>query len=677
MKHLYIILSLLIPVIGFWGCSNEITSPVDTEIQESTQSLNSVYAYRNLESRTAQNTCLHYKLIGIKKDESKPCPVPSRSSNWNVKQMFEGSYDSKASRQPVIAKYCLYENQKRSYNYRAIESLKYTAQTRTSRSSSRTDRNSEPKLLKIVHDCIGIAPMSIMDNLANRTNQIFKQQFEAEAGFMTNLPPVDVSSSSPLRDDVSLSIIDSFPTYGSEMDPHMQTGHLHGSALINFAKDALCKVDGNSQECLADVDSQLGIKYNNVTKNLYRSNDIDDSFGGTKGSFNDIANAMYKQFNSIINKSKQLDVPVPRMVFNFSFGWSGGYGSDFGAISEQEKVVLDIVEYLNCAGVLMVAAAGNNSSEALYPGAWETRRAKSNYECSKINPKYSYLRVNSYSEPYNPILWSAQSLQSSGKKLAIASVEPPLATYGEGAVTVKATEFENIPQVGLGETAVLSGSSVSSLVLSAIASSVIKYRPSLSNQEIMTLIYLSAIDLKRPADYCLKLNPAGCPKVKRASLCSSIKFACKYSQGNCPKSQLVECDESTVGNVLNFEDFDFEGLEGDVFKATLCGADGNLSYPDIQSTPSIHTQPMDPVCPSCIFYSNNNILYFDINSDYGSLSNGTVTLTSNNSTSSYTIGATGGDSGTVNVTGSNVTSATLSFTTSNNMSVTSPLIIGF
>ncbi|MEL6548085.1 MAG: S8 family serine peptidase, partial [Myxococcota bacterium] len=265
---------------------------------------------------------------------------------------------------------------------------------------------------------------------------------------------------------------------------------------------------------------------------------------------------------------------------------------------------------------LVLAAAGNSTggshsnSGALLPAAWSTHPAPTTGECVHDyfgEPVQAELPP-SFGE--RPLLYAVGGVDGRGAALANArrSAQPAIVAHADQAVT----EDQN------GYLDGLTGTSVSTAVVSAAAALLWSYAPDLHADDVLTLIYESGETLG-VADF--GYGGAAPVSVRRVNACQALSHACT-ALGVCELSE--ECPEWK--RVLPEQPSDlqlgaFPGVKvfSPMFPSVpqsvpMCGsrdvyADDPSALeiapcPDLQyhnefARPWTDPQPDDPRCPNC------------------------------------------------------------------------------
>ncbi|MEM7677406.1 MAG: S8/S53 family peptidase [Myxococcota bacterium] len=253
-----------------------------------------------------------------------------------------------------------------------------------------------------------------------------------------------------------LAIIDSAPssktpgwTDGLPADAYLD----HGVALARVAEDLLCHEGNSNGPCLADVVSVQALD--------------PDSKGSFRGSLGALAAAIYRAVD---------EAPAPdRLTINLSLGWINfpALGGEFGDIYANPSetpaagAVHEAIQYARCHGASVVAAAGNRvgaydsclEENPIFPARWVHHGVNARLCRTEFQKNLRIKRDL-------PLLISAGAVADYGQALSLhrKNSAPLVRANGMAAIA---------PQRGLksekvsGPTALMSGTSVSTLVTSA------------------------------------------------------------------------------------------------------------------------------------------------------------------------------------------------------------------
>ena len=338
--------------------------------------------------------------------------------------------------------------------------------------------------------------LSGMATLDETVSPALAEHFLAQTGAA---PSLSLRSGRP---SVRLTFIDSHPDE-DKVSSQPPPGSQHGYTLAHLARQLLCH--GNS--CAATVASRRAQHYDKVSVGLQLPPPrVAKNEAGRVGLVSDLADAILKE---VVEWRLEDPKDRPKLILNLSLGWDGELFGDLD-VSELSKLppdvraVHDALRFSADRGVLVIAAAGNRragpqpSTLPILPAAWELRNP------SRGGPKLVY-SVGGWDWQGLPL----PNFRHGGR--------PQRSAYGDHAVT----------KVGNRHTAIFTGTSVSTAVVSAIAGMVWHLRPELKPDQVMELVDRSGRELEPQADFYSKALPGGqAPRLLRLSLCEAVTRAC-------------------------------------------------------------------------------------------------------------------------------------------------------
>ncbi len=405
---------------------------------------------------------------------------------------------------------------------------------------------------------------------------------------------------------VRLAFVDSQPS--SQDFPTRSGRSRHGYTLAHIARRLVCGKEG----CAAKITTQLALRVTHFdpldqdqTTIVGDELDKNGRGGGSVGTLSDLAAAIK---NEVVDW--QDHDPALHLVLNLSVAWDGDL---FGGLSEERvcempagvQAVYHALEYASRHGALVLAAAGNRQygpypspypkSGPLLPAAWEGRREEEG--CGRPRNR--------------PLLYAVGGVQSEGWPLANARIGglPRRVAYADHAVVDSLDPRE--------PTAVYTGSSVATAVVSSIAAVVWKTRPRLDAHELMEILDASGDVRPFPANFWFG-GPVA-PPVHQLSLCSALEAAaCDPDSPTCQERARSRCGRTSerplLSDLLTFSRK--KATDGselvDVTRpclATRMIRHGGSSSPPlcpsdrffgITSQPWLFSQPGDTPCPNCV-----------------------------------------------------------------------------
>jgi hypothetical protein len=349
--------------------------------------------------------------------------------------------------------------------------------------------------------------------------------------------PLPITGSQPVR----LAFVDTAAT--RETDPENFKGtSSHGFSLINMAEQMLC--DG--PDCLAQVTAQLALVYEwprpgcaGFNRRVNNPDCRNVTEGGNVGLISELAQAIYRETD------RWLDVAPPgqRLVINLSVGWLPlfGGGETVANMPANVQAVYRALEQASCRGALVLAAAGNakngpsESVGPLYPAAWEQFAAPRGAACFQALGGPPPVPLPPPAGDRRSIVYAVGGVRDNGQPLfnSREQGEPRMAAFGDHAVVVTP------PVSGVTQSTMLTGTSVSTAVVSAAAAAVWYYQPGLAPHEVIDFVYGSGPSLGRDADFCRTGTPANpcplpVPVVRQVSVCAAADAACATGGPFCP-----------------------------------------------------------------------------------------------------------------------------------------------
>lgn len=315
-------------------------------------------------------------------------------------------------------------------------------------------------------------------------------------------------------------------------------------------------------------------------------------------------------------------LPGP-LVVNLSLGWApvapmhdGGLGAGHlallgggasgigGPVRAVHAALVDAV----CRGALVVAAAGNDpvgagETGALLPAAWAALEAPSAAECAAAG----------LSGPGAVVAGRGLVEAVGGVDLA----DRPLANGRAGSTPRLVAPAEHAAAEVAGEWAVFSGTSAAAASASGAAAAVWNHGVGLSAGAVADALYAGAVDLgalRGPAELC---GPAGCPPVRRLSICGAVA---QVAPGpSCAPDPAGDGARSSAARAA----LPAAGAMPITSAASVpavpdgCGAAGGLcpaplSTPPAAPWPAVAPQPEWPGCPSCSLDRSSGTLTLEI-----------------------------------------------------------------
>jgi hypothetical protein len=640
---------------GFSACS-----PADsTDLQDFSDETDTVDHASTELSSTGRRYITNHPLVG--------CKTPP--DLWEARLLFE--YPGVPT-PPALLKYCLYTWQGKARPTAAQRAALVTA--------------INPMLMTYapvipVEDPVVMGPLGF----AQESRAFLRDRVREHAGAMAELPQ---GAQAPFKTRIAFPDTSPEETSGLIPDGRMA----HGSILGWLAREL------SSSPGLAPVTAShvtTGIALPQV------DNDKEDLLqGGYFGTRGQLAEAIYRVTAAWRAKAEDPTNPQPRLVVNLSVGWepTDGCSKATGATSLQvpARAVFEAITHANCMGAAVIAAAGNYPGkdawgkkvtvpdEPVCPAAWAQLPAPTLDKCQTFmgNSKYDgmyvpfQLPVPARSVPAdgidNPLLFAVGGVDFGRRRIdeTRANAFPKHAAIATHASAAPAGK--DLPPS-------ITGTSVASAVVSAIAGTAWAYRPELTAPELMNVVYWTGQSIGQNSSF----GTTTPTQVRAASLCHTLRVVCApNAQGQVPPacpSQLLTCSYPKPSPDANppLPARQIDLLE-DLFKLSTridvnVGPDllgnpaPNESFPAACVPPWVYPQPIRPPCGACAFKLNRDLgipaLDVLIDSGFdGTLSLGDTTLILRTGWNTFTnVGPLGtgtlrqGSQITVNLPGLNVT----------------------
>ncbi len=370
------------------------------------------------------------------------------------------------------------------------------------------------ELVRLDQDCAALSTAAFARVEEDRAWQPYSERLLAQVG----VPQETLTIANPFG--VRLAFLDTEPT--REEIPRKQGNSPHGYTLAHIARHLVCR----EESCAARITTQLALPIIDFDARSRKLTEIDTHGGGFLGTQSDLAKAIWSEVDAWREDRRQSS--ERHLVLNLSLAWDGEL---FGGLDEQQvdemeagtQAVYRALQYAAGFDALVLAAAGNQRGEPcpnfgpLLPAAWE-RGGQREESCG--GPREG-----------SPLLYAVGGVDSGGHPLVNARPGgmPRRVAYAKTAVVACPDSTQH--------TAMLTGSSVATAVVSSIASVVWAAFPTLTSSEVMAILDASGDELPLPADFWFPASvptSTGRPKVQvhRLSLCSALKKACEV-HGPC------------------------------------------------------------------------------------------------------------------------------------------------
>ncbi len=351
---------------------------------------------------------------------------------------------------------------------------------------------------RIDRDCliVGPAAQTIWDTA--QVSQVLTERFLQEAGG-------DRPQPQPVSDRVRLAIIDSvqddekpeerkcqWPTPDASSAPlgpmPLPDDKLecspHGEVLVKLCRQLLCDEDDN---CSAEITSQRALRRTHRIRSADSPADPvdlgiedtqeDTAQGGAAGTPGDLAAAIRRAVESWWASDRE-----KKLILNLSVGWERSRAPD-------SPVVRAALQDASCRGALVIAAAGNRVAGPAYletpllPAAWERLPAPSPQQCRALLEPSAQLPPESVTL-YRPLLYAVGGVGQNGSPLSNSRphATPRLVAYGDHATVYDSGSSP--PRL-----MTLTGTSVSTLVVSAAAAQRWRQNGNLSSFDVIQVLW--------------------------------------------------------------------------------------------------------------------------------------------------------------------------------------------
>lgn len=447
----------------------------------------------------------------------------------------------------------------------------------------------------------------------------------------------------PEGNRVMIAVVDTAPAQTSMG----QSEHGRAVAAIAAKLAGGCVPGLGEDDCQRSVISELGLPQTRSGPNT--------DLGGYFGYQSELA-------QGIITALDRIPIDDRKVVLNLSVGWEPK-PDELGSPTPAVQAVREAIAVAHCRGAAILAASGNRppgnacATQATAPGAWASQPGWSAAQCSALGLVGNQINLPSPLPAQHPFLHAATPLDWDGGNLADFRV-------GSNA-RVAATGFAGFESRMGTNYGPMTGSSVSTAVLSGVAALVWSYFPDMGADAVMQLIYDSGTPTSQTATLVLPPQTqqlAGTPQ-RQATACGALQYACNNWQsytvahGPNPAAQPSVCGTltdlcpdrparvDTAAWANDFEqalgqlaDGELGRANGPVWTTVQCvGCNNQPRFvqlpPGVASEPAAEAwvvpEPQSSPCPLCKIKKPTNELYLSLDPVYDShtLLEMTVTLT--------------------------------------------------
>lgn len=249
-----------------------------------------------------------------------------------------------------------------------------------------------------------------------------------------------------------------------------------------------------------------------------------DPNGGYYGYTSDVARGILDAVDAWLRRTAN-EKPRRPLVVNLSLGWeaSNYTGSALGGANPlsayaaasvanyPQRSVFYAIQYANCAGALVLSAAGNVSEGApatntlMLPAAWESVPAPTRAQCDALG-----INLASTPRAASPrMTYAIGGIDGADRPLfnTRSAGQPRIVAYGDAV---------SVSRAAGGFTGAMTGTSMATAVASGIAAHGWSLRPTTNAHDVAAALYGSGIGLADPATAC---SYDGACRIRRASRC--------------------------------------------------------------------------------------------------------------------------------------------------------------
>jgi len=373
----------------------------------------------------------------------------------------------------------------------------------------------------------------------------------------------------------------------------------------------------------------------------------DTTNGGSFGSISFLAAAVFQEITLWKPTRTQRG-----LVMNMSIGWDPEWGGDLADRTVWPPAIEALyraLQYAKCEGALTFAAAGNKlggpttDSEPLYPAGW----GKEPFASTVCGTEYGVTGVPVAHLTDTPLVYAVGGVDEANRSLIVSrpNSQPQHVAYGDHGAVMDVYGTLTDP---------MTGTSVSTAVVSAAAAAVWANRPNLNSVAVADALLASGSTVGTVENFWC--SGGSCDDVRRVDVCRAVSYACDAASPGyattspggigqpCDRSPTaVACSPLTPAASitppgallaqLNTEATDIPILpHANVYNAPECGVGRRLRQqsagmasnpcPDAQfyddsAEPWLHPQPRTSECPSCFVELPTGLVTIDWNNGTG------------------------------------------------------------
>ncbi|MFT3766689.1 MAG: hypothetical protein QM820_14415 [Minicystis sp.] len=537
--------------------------------------------------------CDGKRWIGIKPGGSTCASfLPPMPTSWLAAPLFAGAVTANLDR------YCLYRWPSAAPGPSAADVAALTA--------------SAGSLKGFAEDCPIIAPLGFPEE----SSRDRRQSIHAAAGGLTSLPP------SPTLRTTRLAVVDNAPdSLGAPgagpadmgllpaIQPHTSAAPFgeHGEVLAHLGRDLGCP-EGNSGPCPVHVETALALRDGGSPS--------PGTIGGISGTRGDLAVALH---GTVVDWRDDLaGGGEPRLVINLSVGWedhpddSDCHVTDPAHLNAPSEAVYDAMAEARCHGALLLGAAGNETGRGSPGGLmcpahfaqWKPPVCNSDLIDPQFEVRYKQqtgLVLRPPTDVYDPLVHPIGAVDFGDASVAPHRRGSLPKLVAPGFLGVSYEGALGSAQTGSPLPAVapypLTGTSVSTMVVSAIAAAAWSYGADRAPSIFMDTIYTKGAALSATAE------AAPISTVRRASLCRTLR-------GMSLLPTKTVCSDLNPGQFTDQSPRLSTSLAASMTAYYASGSSATVSPLSGQTTPlaqlateaagnTVSPQPLWPTCPSC------------------------------------------------------------------------------
>jgi hypothetical protein len=349
--------------------------------------------------------------------------------------------------------------------------------------------------------------------------------------------------------------------------PDASAGHIHpgtsrhGDTLAHLIEDIVCRDGPSGRICAAEVTSALALD-------------------GGIGTLSELARAIERAVSTWERDRRIARSTPPRLLLNLSLGWEDMPGiadcSTLPAdhIAPPARAVLGILQHAAARGAMIVAAAGNDSGGTT---------PRTGLVCPG---RYQAIPRNADASESLVVAVSGVDYRDRPLENARPAGITGIAGLGLGGVAWNATDPVPSP---------LTGSSVSTAVVSAVSALVWAVRPAWTPGQVTAALYHGGIDTG-PADEC-PVALSSC-RSHRVSVCGALTAA-----GASPSCTPPPPGTSSPALPVEVAALHAALASLSPITGTISAVPGTLpryAIPTMQVQPWVAPMPVAETCPVCV-----------------------------------------------------------------------------